>query len=180
MKKLLFLFSAFLALTFPILAQELVSEEVPSEILTLKKGNIPTAVLKAAEQLFKGNTQIAWGFFPYELKDYGWVVNRDYNEPIDHYEIEFKGKDGSQIFAVFESTGELISSRVLNKNAPVPPSILKSIGNSQYKDWKIVSDVMLIKNNQKKVDEHYAVRLKKGNMTKTLNFTLKGDILPVN
>ena len=177
MKKLLFLASAFLVLTFPILAQDLVSEEVPTEFLTLKKGNIPPAVIKAAEQLFEGNTQIAWGFFPYELKNYGWVVNKEYNEPIDHYEIQFKGKDGSDIFAVFESTGEFISSRVVNKKAPVPPDIMRSIEKSNYKDWKIIGDVMLIKNNQKKTVEHYAVKLEKGNMKKTLYFTKKGEVL---
>ncbi|MCX6332867.1 MAG: hypothetical protein NT092_01005 [Bacteroidia bacterium] len=177
MKKSLFLILGFLALTFPILAQELVPEEMPNEILTLKKGNIPAPVIKAAEQLFEGNSQIAWGVFPYELKNYGWVVNSEYNEPIDHYEIQFKGKDGSDIFAVFESTGELISSRIIHKNAPVPPAIMKSIENSEYKDWEIASDLILIKNTQKKVVEHYAVKLTKVNMKKTLYFTTKGDVL---
>ena len=97
---------------FPVMAQDLNSEAVPEESLTLKKGNIPPAVLKAADQLFQGNTQVAWGVFPYELKDYGWVVNKDYNDPIDHYEIQFKAKDGSDVFAVFESTGELIRSKL--------------------------------------------------------------------
>jgi len=176
MKKLLFLFSAFLVLTFPLMAQA-ISEEVPEEFLTLKKGNIPPAVLKAAEQLFQGKTQVAWGVFPYELKNYGWVVNNDYNEPIDHYQIKFKANDGSDIDAVFESTGELISSRIINKNAPVPPFILKAIDNSEYKDWKIIGDVMLIKNTQKKTVEHYSVKLEKGNIKKTLYFTTKGDLL---
>jgi hypothetical protein len=177
MKKSLFLLLGFLALTFPILAQEVVSEEVPAEQLTLKKGNIPAPVAKAAEQLFEGSTQIAWGAFPYELKNYGWAVNKEYNEPIDHYEIQFKGKDGSDIYAVFESTGELISDRIVHKNAPVPAAIMKSIENSEYKNWKITGDVELIKNTQKKVVEHYAVKLTNGNKKKTLYFTTKGDVL---
>jgi hypothetical protein len=178
MKKSLFLLFGFLVLSFPILAQELVSEEMPEEYLILKKGNIPAPVIKTAEQLFAGNNQVAWGVFPYELKNYGWVANREYNEPIDHYEIQFKGKDGSDIYAVFESTGELICSRITHKNTPVPAAIMKSIENSEYKDWKIADDVMLIKNTQKKVIEHYAVKLTKGNMKKTLYFTTKGDVLP--
>lgn len=175
MKKSLFLLLGFAVLTFPILAQ--VAEEVPSEFLILKKGNIPLPVLKAAEQLFQGNTQVAWGVFPYELKNYGWVVDKEYNEPINHYQIRFKAKDGSDIDAVFESTGELISSRIKNKNAPVPPAILKALDAGAYKDWKIVGDVMKINNNQKKVVEHYAVKLSKGNMTKNLYFTIKGEVL---
>ena len=175
MKKSLFLILGMLVLTFPILAQE--SEQVPEEFLTLKKGNIPPAVIKAAEQLFQGNTQVAWGAFPYELKNYGWVVNKDYNEPINHYEIQFKAKDGSDIFAVFESTGELISTKIINKQAPVPPAIMKAIENGAYKDWKIVGDVMKIKNSQKNTVEHFAVKLSKGTMTKTLYFTIKGEVL---
>jgi hypothetical protein len=177
MKRLLFLLLGFLVLSFPILAQGLVSDEGPAEYLMLKKGNIPPQVLKAAEQLFEGNTQVAWGVFPYELKNYGWEVNKDYNEPIEHYEIQFKSKDGSDIYAVFESTGELISSRIVNKNAPVPQAVVKALEKSEYKDWKIAGDVELIKNTQKKVVEHYAVKLTKGNMKKTLYFTTKGDLL---
>ncbi len=179
MKRLLFLFSAFLVLTFPILAQGLVSEDVPEESFTLKKGNIPPQVIKTADELFKGDTQVAWGVFPYELKNYGWFVNKDYNEPIDHYELQIKGKDGSDIFAVFESTGELISYKVINKNAAPPRVILNSIEKGEYKDWKIVGDVMRIKNSQKKTVEHYAVKLEKGNMKKTLYFTLNGETLTV-
>ena len=98
------------------------------------------------------------------------MVNKDYNEPINHYEILFKAKDGSDVYAVFESTGELIRSKIINKNAPVPKPIMTALEKSEYKDWKIVGDVMLIKSNQKKVTEHYTVKLEKGNMKKTLHF----------
>jgi hypothetical protein len=178
MKKLQFLVLAFLAFSVPILAQE-VSEEVPIENLTLKKGNIPAPIIKAAEQLFQGSTQVSWGSFPYELKDYGWVVNKDYNEPIDHYEVKLVARDGSDITAVFESTGELIRYNVINKKAPVPKPIADAIAKGEYKDWKMVGDIMQIKNNQKKIAEHYAVKLEKGNMKKTLYFTTKGENLVV-
>jgi hypothetical protein len=181
MKKLQFLvmgFLTFLAFSFPVLAQ-MVSEEVPIENLTLKKGNIPAPIIKAAEELFQGSTQVAWGSFPYELKDYGWVVNKDYNAPIDHYEVKLVGKDGSDINAVFESTGELIRYKVINKKAPVPKPILDAIAKGEYKDWKIIGDVMRITNNQKKVVEHFAVKLEKGNEKKTLYFTAKGENLVV-
>ena len=178
MKKLLFPVLLFLVYMFPLMAQDLSqSEPVPEESLTLKKGNIPQAVIKSAEQLFQGNTQIKWGVFPYELKDLGWVVNKEYNEPINHYEILFKAKDGSDIYAVFESTGELIRSKIINRNAPVPKPILTTLQKSEYKDWKIVGDVMLIKNNQKKVIEHYTVKLEKGNMKKTLHFKPTGELI---
>lgn len=177
MKKLLLLISAILVLTFPIMAQELLSEEVPEEILTLKKGNIPPAVVKAAEELFKGSTQIKWGVFPYEFKDYGWVVNKDYNEPIDHYEIYLKTTNGDEAHAVFEPNGDLVRYKLMTKNVPLPKPVLSAISKSEYKDWKINKDVELIKSDQKKVVEHYIVKLENGNQKKTLYYSLNGDLL---
>jgi hypothetical protein len=174
MKKLMFSLMFFLVAYFPIFAQG-VSEEVPVESLTLKKGNLPPAVIKAADELFKGSTQIKWGVFPYELKDYGWVVNKDYNDPIDHYEINLKTTKGADIYAVFESTGELIRYRMIDKNTALPQSIQNAIAKTEYKDWKITGDTEIITSNQKKVAEHYTVRLEKGNQKKTLYYTLKGE-----
>ena len=135
--------------------------------------------IKTSEKLFEGSTQVAWGSFPYELKDYGWSVNKDYNEPIDHYELQLKGKNWSDIYAVFESTGELISYKVINKKAPVPRTIQDAIAKGEDKDWKIVGDVMLVKNSQRKTVEHYAVKLENGNKKKTLYFTTKGENIVV-
>jgi len=174
MKKSILLLG-FVVLAFPVLAQ--MSEDMSQDFLVLKKGNIPIPVQAAAQKLFEGDTQVAWGTFPYELKKYGWVIDKNYNEPIDHYEVKFIGNDGSDIYAVFESTGELISTKIINKNAPVPPAIVKAISDGKYKDWQIVGDVEHIKNTQKKVVEHYAVTVKKGDMTKQLYFTIKGEEL---
>ncbi len=176
MKRSIFYIPLLLILTVPALAQNIKDEE-PVESLFLRKGNIPAPVIAAAEQLFQGNTQVAWGSFPYELKDYGWEVNKNYNEPIDHYEIKFKGKDGSDIFAVFESTGELIKCKIVNKDAVVPKPVRTAIDKSQYKDWKIVGDIMRIKSNQKKIEEHYTVTVEKGNMRKVLYYTPDGVLL---
>lgn len=177
MKKSLFSLIFFLVAFFPLVAQESMNEEVPEGSLTLKKGNIPPAVLKSAEEIFKEHTQVKWGVFPYELKDYGWVVNKDYNEPIDHYEVFMKTKDGTDVDAVFESTGELIRYKTVNKNAAVPLAIMNAIAKSPYKDWKVVKGVEKITNNQKKVVEHYTVKVEKGNQKKNLYYTLNGDLL---
>lgn len=176
MKKSLVLLALFLLSGLSLLAQ-MVSEDVLVENLTLKKGNLPPIVLKAAEELFKGNTQISWGVFPYELKDYGWIKNQNYNDPIDHYEIHMHSDDGSEIYAVFESTGELIRYRLSRKNKTLPPAILNAISKSEYKDWKIIEDTELIRSSQKKVTDHYSVKLMKDNDKKTLYFDLKGDEL---
>jgi hypothetical protein len=179
MKKLYGVLMFFVVFMFPMFAQDdmLLKEDVPVESLTFKKGNIPPAVMKTAEELFKGNPQVAWGVFPYEFKDYGWVVNKDYSEPIDHYEVQFKAADGSDIYAVFESTGELIRYRITNMKAALPPEILKSIAQSQYKDWKVVGKTEKVNESQRKIVEHYIVKLENGGKKKTLYFTSKGDLL---
>jgi hypothetical protein len=179
MKRLLFTGLFFLAFVFPILAQDEkdLSEEVPVESLTLKKGNIPPAVIKAGEDMFKGTSMIKWGIFPYQLKDYGWVVDPNYNEPIDHYEIHFHATDGSEIYAVFESTGELISTRISKKNTEIPSPIMKALANSEYKDWKLVEDTELIKNNQKKVVDHFWLKVEKDGKRKNLYYTSTGERL---
>jgi hypothetical protein len=177
MKKSAFLLVFFLVTIFSGFAQNEVTEEVPIESLTLKKGNIPPDITTAVDQLFKGSTQLKWGVFPYELKDYGWVVNKDYNAPIDHYEVFLKTADGSDVYAVFESTGELIRYKLINKKAPVPADIMKTIQKGPYKDWKVMGDVETVRSNQKKVVEHFSVKLEKGNQRKTLYFTNKGEML---
>ncbi len=174
--ELLIVVMALLGLTLPVIAQD-VTEEDPVESLELKKGDIPSPVQKAAEKLFEGDTQIAWGSFPYELKNYGWYVNPDYKGPVDYYEIKFKAKDGSNVFAVFESTGKLIRCKIINKDAPVPQNIVAALENGEYKGWKIVGDVMLIKSNRKNIDEHYAVKVEKGGKEKTLFFAPEGKLL---
>jgi len=177
MKKSIISLVFFLVALFPVFAQELMNEEIPEETLTLKKGNIPPAVLSAAEKIFKENTQVQWGVFPYELKNYGWVVNKEYNEPIDHYEVHMKTKDGMDVYAVFESTGELIRYRTINKNAAVPVPILNAIAKTEYKDWKVLGGTEKITDNQKKIIEHYAVKVEKGGKRKTLYYTLNGQVL---
>jgi hypothetical protein len=178
MKKSLIFTMLFMAAFFPVVAQQgATGDEVPLETLTLKKGNIPPAVLKAADEIFKGDAQVQWGVFPYELKDYGWVVNKDYNEPIDHYEVHMKAKDGGDIYAVFEASGELIRYRLINRDAPVPAQVLNAIAKTEYKDWKVLGGTEVIKNNQKKVVEHYIVRVENGTRKKNLYYTLNGEML---
>jgi hypothetical protein len=165
-----------LAFITPMFSQTVIDseEQVPVENLILKKGNIPADVLKAADELFKGNTQVKWGSFPYELKDYGWIVNEDFKGPINNYEIYMKAANGSDVYAVFKPTGELVRYKTIDKNTPLPKAVQKAIANTQYKSWNIVGDTEVIKDNQNKVVEHYAVKLANGNRTKRLYFTPDG------
>ncbi len=170
MKKLMFLFLSIMVPAFPILAQTM----VPLERLTLTKDEMPKAIIEAANKLFEGNTQIAWGKFPYELKEYGWAVDPDQSKPIDHYEIQIKVGDGFNIYAVLDSNGELLRFKEVKKNAVPPRSVLIALENSKYKDWKIVGDVMHVKYNKNDAEEHISLNLRKGNKTKNVTFKVDG------
>ena len=178
MKKFLFFALILFAFAYPSQAQERdLTEDVPLEQLTLKKGNIPPAVVKAAEELFKGKTQLKYGVFPYELKKYGWEPASDYNEPIDHYEVYLRGADGNDVYAVFESNGDLIRYREIDKKVALPLPILKAIANSPYKGWKVNEGTEIVKSVQNKVVDHYIVRLQNGRQRKVLYYTEKGEQL---
>ncbi|MGB8491726.1 MAG: hypothetical protein WCE64_11780 [Bacteroidales bacterium] len=178
MKKFLFFAMILVVFAYPSQAQEReLSEDVPLEQLTLKKGNMPPAVIKAAEELFKGKTQLKYGVFPYELKKYGWEPASDYDKPIDHYEVYLRSADGTDVYAVFESTGDLIKYREVDKNVALPESILKAIANSEYKGWKVNEGTEIVKSVQNKTVDHYIVRLQNGRQKKVLYYTISGEQL---
>ncbi len=177
MKNWLTFIVVLLAFALPVLAQPEPTEEDPQEMLFLKKGNIPPAVLRAADSLFKGDTQVGYGVFPYELKKYGWVVDKDYNGPIDHYEVSVRTKNGGEAYAVFESTGQVVTYRAIEKNRPLPRPIQEALAKSPYKDWTVSKDTEFVKNYQKKTVEHFVVRLQKDGKKKKLYFTMKGEQL---
>jgi hypothetical protein len=176
MKKTLFVLATMLMFAFPALAQSDESEQVPMQILVLKKGNIPEPVLKTAEKLYSEDIQVKWGTLPEKLKNDGWLVEKD-RMPIDHYEMLFKSKNGASVDAVFASTGDLISYREVNKSAGLPLDIVKEIQKSPYSKWNILSDSEVVTDRQNKIVEHFKVRMENGKQKKTLNFTREGNLL---
>jgi hypothetical protein len=60
-----------------------------------------------------------------------------------------KTKDGDDVFAVFESNGDLIRYRMVHKNEALPANILNAIAKTEYKDWKLVGGTEIVKANRK-------------------------------
>ena len=177
MKTTLFVLMTMLMFAFPALAQNDESEEVPMQILVLKKGTIPEPVLNTAEKLYSENIQVKWGSLPDQLKNEGWVVEKDSRQPIDRYEMLFKSKTGASVDAVFASTGDLISYREVNKSAALPFDIVKEIQKTPYGKWNILKDSEVVTDKQNSVVEHFKVKLENGKQKKTLNFTREGSLL---
>jgi hypothetical protein len=175
MKKQFFLLAFLLAIFLPAGAQNIKADEEPIESLTLKKGNIPASVLSTADEIFKENKQVQWGTFPYQLKKYGWVIDTVNKPRPNLYEIYLKTKDGIDIYAIFDGRGNLIRYRTIEKNGALPVPVLNAIAKTQYNDWKVEPGTVLITDKQNNVEEHYSVKLTKGNRKKTLYFTKEGN-----
>lgn len=177
MKKLVLLLLASTGFLFPLFSQvDNVIEEsegVPLESLTLKKDQVPKAIVDAVKSDFKSDQPFTYGKFPYVLKKYAWVVDPDAKgKTPDYYEVFIKDQDGSDIWAIYNPEGKIIESKTIRKNGNLPMNIDQKLANSQYKDWKIIGDRELIKyyDNKNNVEEHVKVTVEKNNMKKNLSF----------
>jgi hypothetical protein len=184
MKKLLFSFLAFLGFLFPLLAQVdhdyNVNDREPLENTSLlTKDQIPAAILKAAQTKFDINNSATWSKFPYALKEYGWVYDvAASNIELDRYEVEMKTKEGDELWAVYTSKGELVESREVNNNTPIPANIQEALSKSQYKDWKVVGNKEIIRyyhdHNNSNVEQHFRLTVEKDNVKRSISFNFEG------
>lgn len=177
MKKLIISLIACTGFLFPLLAQvdhdQSENEIVPVESLTLKKEQIPAAVVKAVNTDFTSEQAFRYGKFPYVLEKHGWIVAKSQpNVKPDFYEVNIKAHDGSDIYAVYSPDGTIIESRTIRKNAALPPSVLKALENSRYKGWNVASDKEIIKyfNSRNNIEEHFRITVEKNNVKRTISF----------
>jgi hypothetical protein len=177
MKKFLVSVLAFSGFLFPLLAQVdhdyRISDIIPVEALTLKKEQIPPSIIKAVSTDFSSGQALTWGKFPYNLENYGWVVNKDAaTEKPDHYEVYIKAKDGSDVYAVYAPDGTIIQSRSLYKNISLPAVVKDRLSKSQYKDWTVIGDREIIRyfNEKKNEEAHFRVTVEKNNVRRSISF----------
>jgi hypothetical protein len=180
MKKFLASVLALSGFLFPLLAQvdhdARVNDVIPVETLTLKKEQIPQAIVKSVAVDFSTGQPVTWGKFPYNLENYGWVVNQGTaGEKPDHYEVLIKAKDGSDVYAVYNADGTIIETRSVYKNIPVPAEVTASLAKSKYSDWTIIGDKELIKyfKDKKNIEEHFRLTVQKGNLKHSISFNYK-------
>lgn len=177
MKKLIISLFAFTGFLFPLLAQvdhELTeSEEVPVESLTLKKDQVPPAIVKAVTSDFQNGQAFMYGKFPYVLEKFAWVIDQDAKElKPDLFEAYIKTSDGSRIYAIYKPDGTIVQSRTIRVNAALPRDVGEALAKSQYKDWKVVGDKEFIKyfNSKNNIEEHVKVTVEKDNVKKNISF----------
>jgi hypothetical protein len=184
MKKRLMTFAALLGLVLPSIAQVdhdyNVNDREPLTTETLKKENVPAAVLKAVSVQFDKNNPLTWSKFPYALKEYGWVYDIGAaNLKLDRYEVTMKTDKGNDLWAVYNADGELIESREMSKDVPIPRSVMDEFLKSQYKDWKIVGNKEIIRfyhdHNNSSVEQHFRITVEKDNVKRSISFNWEGN-----
>jgi hypothetical protein len=177
MKKLLITCLALMAFVIPSIAQVdhdyNPNDLIPASGTVLKKNNIPTTVVKAAQRDFNIDDTLTWTKFPYAIHEYGWVYDKGASDiKPDRYEVNMKSQEGNDLFAVYSADGNLIASRELLRNVPVPPSVRESLSKSKYNDWKIVGDEELIRyyHDKNSVEQHFRLTVEKGNAKRSISF----------
>jgi hypothetical protein len=184
MKKLLITILVILAFVIPSLAQidhdYNPNDREPEVKATILKDQVPEAVRKAVITQFDKNNPITWSKFPYALKEYGWVYDVGAaNIKLDRYEVTMKTAEGNDLWAVYAANGELVESRELSVNVPVPTYVYEELSKSQYKDWKIVGNKEIIKfyhdHNNSSVEQHLRLTVEKDNVKRSLSFNFQGS-----
>ena len=186
MKKLLFTFLAFVIFVLPSLTQ--VSHDYNANDLTpavtnkIAKDQVPPAVVKAVSTEFNKDNPVTWSKFPYALKEYGWVYDVGAeNLKLDRYEVTMKTAKGNDLWAVYTNTGELVETREMSTNIPVPPAVMEKFLKSQYKDWNIVGDKEIIRFyhdhnlNKNNVEQHFRITVEKNGVKRSISFNWQGE-----
>jgi hypothetical protein len=181
MKKLIITGFAFIVLAFPNLAQVdhdyNPNDKIPMTGENLRKDQVPVSVLVALATDFNLNDPLTWTKFPYTLKEYGWVYDSAGTSDIkpDRYQISMKTNSGHDLYAVYSADGNLIATREVSLDVPLPQSVKQKLAKSIYKDWAIVGNKEIIKyfHDKKYVEQHFRVTVAKDNVKRTLSFNYR-------
>jgi hypothetical protein len=178
MKKLVFFKIYILMAFFPICLQAQIFQ-LPAVEIRVSQDKVPPALKAAVIRDFgEGHQPMAWVTTGTNFDTYEWAqtVNVDKMD-ILYYMFRTHTSAGSELFAVYTLEGKLIRSSEEVRNIEPPRVILASFEKSNYRDWKIINDLHVVKVNERgRTKEHYDLKVEKGNHTKTLYFDKNGKI----
>jgi len=183
MKKLLVSVLALTGFLFPLLAQVdhdyNPNDRVPVVNQRITKDQVPAAVLKAVNTQFDKANPVTWSKFPFALKEYGWVYDvgaADLN--LNHFEVTMTTPTGADLWAVYSDKGDLIETREVSKNVPLPRVAQEALAKSQYKDWKVVGNKEVIRyfhdHDASKAEQHLRVTVEKDGVKRSISLNYQG------
>jgi hypothetical protein len=185
MKRIIFSFLGFCGLLFPLLAQVdhdyNPNDRVPVVNATITKEQVPAAVVKSVNTQFDKNNVLTWSKFPFALKEYGWVYDAGASDvKLNRYEVTMKTNTGDDLWAVYSASGDLVETREVFKNNPLPQSVKESLANSQYKDWTVVGNNEVIRyyhdHDNTSAEQHYRVTVMKDNVKRSISFNYQNKV----
>ena len=184
MKKLLITFLALMGIVLPSLAQVAhdfnPNDREPIVNVTITKDKVPVAILNAVNTQFNKDKPVTWSKFPYALKEYGWVYDVGSADlKLDRYAVQMKTDKGDDLWAAYDINGNLIETREILKNVPIPNSVMDEFSKSKYKDWKIVGNKEVIKfyhdRNNSSVEQHFRITVEKDKVRRSISFNWQGS-----
>lgn len=146
--------------------------------IKVTRDKVPPTVKDAVTRDFGEGTPLVWATTSSKFSTYGWEQVTDAkNQQTDAYSVHIKGKNGSNLVAVYTPDGKLIRSKETINNMGTPPAIMASLAKSDYKDWKVTKENAVIKTYGGTTSSHYAIKLERGNQKKTLYFDKDGNMV---
>jgi len=188
MKK--YLLIATLLLSIAVCAQQ----QPPDEMVI--RGSKPTTMEATPKQIidslhkrFPNAQSIDYYKTPAIAAKNGWAVSQEddleWGNEIEYYTLSFKRSD-FQYYALFKANGTLVSSKYEETEAQLPEAVttaIKTLGATDYKDYKLYSKKYFKQVNQGKEKEYYEIT----GISKTDNKSKKmitmdptGKVLKVN
>lgn len=155
------------------------NDREPVITTTITKDQVPPAVLKSLNVQFSKDNPLTWSKFPYALKEYGWVYDIGASDiALDRYEVTMKTNAGADLQAIYTVDGQLVETREISKNVPIPPDVMALFEKSQYKDWAIVGNREIIRfyhdRNANSVEQHFRITVEKDKVRRSISFNYQG------
>ena len=188
MKK--YLLIATLLLSIAVYAQQ----QQPDEMVI--RGSKPTTMEATPKQIidslhkrFPNAKSIDYYQTPAIAAKNGWAVSQEddleWGNEIEYYTLRFKRSD-FQYYALFKANGTLVSSKYEETEAHLPEAVttaIKTLGVTDYKDYKLYSKKYFKQVNQGKAKEYYEITgISKTDNTSKKMITMDptGKVLKVN
>jgi hypothetical protein len=181
MKKLFI--ASFILMTFALRIEAQVGEKVnlidkaAAPVNKTADKKVPALVLQAMKVHFSLNNPQTWTKFPYSLSDYGWINNQSTNSQPEHFEVKMTTPAGDKLSAIYTSDGKLLKTNEIFLNVTLPSSVVAKLSNSQYKNWTMIGNRVIIHYDHSKnsVDQSYRVVLAKGTTERTISINFQTD-----
>jgi hypothetical protein len=145
MKKLILTSTTLVAFMLPMVAQgdtfSSLDERVAVVTALIPTDGVSSSIIQAVNTKFDKNNPLTWSSFPHQLKEYGWVYDIGSSSvPLTNFEVTMKTTAGDVMSAIYGVDGNLLETREISKNIPLPRYVMEALTTSEFKDWTVVGN----------------------------------------